>query len=88
MPRDTCQWLRHLILTTQSIILPVKVKLDVIYINFIDVCSECQRHLAASFPNNIDVVRGFVLKEVEEESRMSCNFGNVLNRGNVLKEGR
>ena len=53
-----------LIPITYTIILPIKVKLDVIYINFIDVCSECQRHLAASFPNNIDVVRGFVLKEL------------------------
>ena len=49
---------------TYAIILPIKVKLGVIDINIIDVCSECQRHLAASFPNNIDVVRGFVLKEL------------------------
>ena len=49
---------------TYAIILPIKVKLDAIDINIIDVCSECQRHLAASFPNNIDVVRGFVLKEL------------------------
>ena len=41
MPRDTCQWLRHLILTTQSIILPVKVKLGVIYIKIANVCSVC-----------------------------------------------
>ena len=53
-----------LIPITYTIILPIKVKLDVIYINFIDVCSDRQRHLAASFPNNIDVVRGFVLKEL------------------------
>ena len=53
-----------LIPITFAIILPIKVKLGVIYINIIDVCSECQRHLAASFPNNIDVVRGFVLKEL------------------------
>ena len=56
--------LEVLIPITYTIILPIKVKLDVIYINIIDVCSECQRHLAASFPNNIDVVRGFVLKEL------------------------
>ena len=53
-----------LIPITQSIILPIKVKLGVIYINIIDVCSECQRHVAASFLNNIDVVIGFVLKEL------------------------
>ena len=53
-----------LIPITYAIILPIKVKLDAIDINIIDVCSECQRHLAASFPNNIDVVRGFVLKEL------------------------
>ena len=49
---------------TYAIILSIKVKLGVIDINIIDVCSECQRHLAANFPNNIDVVRGFVLKEL------------------------
>ena len=49
MPRDTCQWLRHLILTTQSIILPVRVKLGVIYIKIVNVCSVCSRHLAARF---------------------------------------
>ena len=49
---------------TYAITLPIKVKLGVIDINIIDFCSECQRHLAASFPNNIDVVRGFVLKEL------------------------
>ena len=59
MPRDTCQWLRHLILTTQSIILPVKVKLGVLYIKIANVCSVCKRHLAASYWYNIVFVQRF-----------------------------
>ena len=39
--RDTCQWLSHLMTISQSIILPIKVKLDVIYINIVHVCSVC-----------------------------------------------
>ena len=46
MLRDTCQWLRHLILTTQSIILPVRVKLGVIYIKIIKNCKCLQCMLA------------------------------------------
>ena len=39
--RDTCQWLRHLMPIRQSIILPIKVELGVIYNNTVDVCSVC-----------------------------------------------
>ena len=57
----TSQWLRYLISIIQSIMLPVKVKVGVIYINIVVVSSVCQRHLAAGFPNNIDFLKGFVL---------------------------
>ena len=44
--------------------LPVKVKVGVIYINIVVVFSVCQRHLAASFLNNIDFLKGLYYKNL------------------------